>query len=383
MDFKTAIEHYQNGTATDQERLLVEEELDKFLLLEALTKEDAPAEEPPEAEKSDDFQNIRRRLRKRSALQTITSVLLTLALLLGILRLGIPAAESLYWSPEDSSFGTEASDLTILVDTYANLFCPEISVTSVSGSRTGFASYSLELRYIPATEYPDFAYGHGTLEKGVLSIPESFWPTVPKNRLHSYPLDKYNWAHTVDRLTQLPEYIRVGAFVSFAEDISMQELLGFRWSLVEDNKDHPLTQTAWYWTAIRCYEDTEENYRLPHCGLGSGGYVYTREMNLHYPGFDGTLYPGDTSQGIGVASSLDAKLHEDRFISQLTFMRDMCEQGRGIGDQAFYEGALRYIEENGINAYGCFIVCSPQSLLDIMEMENVSGVFIEDFWLGI
>ena len=33
--------------------------------------------------------------------------------------------------------------------------------------------------------------------------------------------------------------------------------------------------------------------------------------------------------------------------------------------------------------YGCFIVCSPQSLLEIMEMENVSGVFIEDFWLGI
>lgn len=383
MDFKTAIEHYQNGTATEEERLWVEEELDKFLLLEALVREDAPAGMPTEQEGSADFQSIRRRLRKRSVLQIVTSVLLTLALLLGILRLGIPAAESLYWSPEDSSFGTEASDLTILVDTYANLFCPDMAITSVSGTRTGFASYSLELEYIPARDYPDPAYGQGTLEKGRLSIPESFWPTVPKNRIHSYPLDKFNWAHTVDRLTQFPEYIRVGAFVSFAEDLTMQELLSFRWDLVKDNKDHPLTQTAFYWTAIRCYEDTEENYRLPHCGLGTGGYVYDREMNLHYPGFDGTLYPGDTSQGIGVASSLDTKLHEDQFIAQLTFMRDMCEKGRGIGDQVFYEEALRYIEENGINAYGCFIVCSPQSLLEIMEMENVSGVFIEDFWLGI
>lgn len=382
MDFKTAIEHYQNGTATDQERLLVEEELDKFLLLEALTKEDAPAEEPPEAEKSDDFQNIRRRIRKRSALQIVTSVILTFALLLGILSLGIPAAESLYWSPEDSSFGTEASDLTILVDTYANLFCPEISVTSVSGSRTDFASYSLELRYIPATEYPDFAYGHGTLEKGVLSIPESFWPTVPKNRLHSYPLDEYNWAYTVDQLTQLPEYIRVGAFVSFAEDISMHALLSFREELTKDNRDKLLAQTGYYWTAIRCYDDTEENYHLPHCGLGTGGYVPAKEMNLHYPNFDGSRYPED-DYGYSVGSSTYTKQLETKFASQLSFMRDMCKKGRGIGDQAFYENALTYIEENGIQAYGCFIVCSPQSLLEIMEMENVSGVFIEDFWLGI
>ena len=381
MDFKTAIEHYQTGTATEEERLLVEEELDKFLLLEALVREDAPPGEP-ETEESADFRVIRRRLRKRSALQTITSVLLTLALLLGILRLGIPAAESLYWEPEDSSFGTEASDLTVLVDTYANLFCPEISVTSVTGTRTGFASYSLELAYIPAREYPDPAYGQGTLEKGRLSIPESFWPTVPKNRIHSYPLDKYNRAHTVDRLTQFPEYIRVGAFVSFAEDISMQELLSFREELTKDNGDKLLAQTAYYWTAIRCYEDTEENYHLPHCGLGTGGYVPAKEMNLHYPNFDGSRYPED-DYGYSVGSTTYTKQLETQFHSQLTFMRDMCRNGQGIGELEFYENALDYIDENGIQAYGCFIVCSPQSLLEIMEMENISGVFIEDFWLGV
>ena len=337
---------------------------------------------PPEQEGSADFQSIRRRLRKRSVLQIVTSVLLTLALLLGTLKVGIPAAESLYWGPEDSSFGTEVSDLTILVDTYANLFCPDMAITSVSGTRTGFASYSLELEYIPAREYPDPAYGQGTLEKGRLSIPESFWPIVPKNRIHSYPLDKYNWAHTVDRLTQFPEYIRVGAFVSFAEDISMHALLAFREELTKDNGDKLLAQTAYYWTAIRCYEDTEENYHLPHCGLGTGGYVYAKEMNLSYPNFDGSRYPED-DYGYSVGSTTYTKQLETQFHSQLTFMRDMCRNGQGIGELEFYENALDYIDENGIQAYGCFIVCSPQSLLEIMEMENISGVFIEDFWLGI
>ena len=66
MDFKTAIEHYQNRTASEEERLLVEEELDKFLLLEALVREDAPAGMPPEQEESADFQVIRRKLRNET-----------------------------------------------------------------------------------------------------------------------------------------------------------------------------------------------------------------------------------------------------------------------------------------------------------------------------
>ena len=383
MDFRNAIEHYRNGIATEQERLLVEAELEKYLLLEELLSEEPSGSETETLREDADVQQVKRRLRRRSATQITVSILLTLSLLLGIVRIGIPWAETLYWAPDDSSFGTECSDLTILVDTYANLFCPDISITSVKGTRSGFATYDLELIYISSNGYPDLSYGYGTLEKGTLSIPEHFWSTVAKNRLHSYPLDKFNWEHTVQRLSQFPEYIRVGAFVSFAEDISMHELLAFREEITRDNRDRLLTQTAYYWTAIRCYANTEENWRLPHCGLGTGGYVYAREMNLHYPHFDGSLYPGDTSQGIGVGSSLETRLHEDRFIAQLSFMRDMCEEGRGIGDQTFYENALAYIEENGVNAYGCFIVCSPQSLLEIMEMENISGVYIEDFWLGV
>lgn len=383
MDFKTAIEHYQNGTATEAERLLVEDAVDKFLLLEALAKGDAPAEEPPEAEEGAVFWNIRRRIRKRNALQIVTSVLLTLSLLLGILKIGIPAAESLYWGPEASSFGAESSDLLLVLDTYSNLFCPEIDIRSVKSTHTGFATYNLELEYFTAEEYPHCSYSNAALEKGNLSIPEGFWPTVSGNRLQSDPLDEFNRGLYIKQLSQLPEYIRVSAFVSFSEDISMHALLSFRWDLVKDNPDDLLTQTGYYWTAIRCHADTEENYSLPHCGLGTGGYVPAREMNLVYPNFDGTQYPGDMSQGIPVVSSTQAQIYENQFISQLSFMRDMCREGRGIGDQAFYENALTYIEENGIQVYGCFIVCSPQSLLEIMEMENISGVFIEDFWLGV
>ena len=104
MDFKTAIEHYQNGTATEEERLWVEEELDKFLLLEALVREDAPAGMPTEQEGSADFQSIRRRLRKRSVLQIVTSVLLTLALLLGYgYNLGIYGADGDFGSATDKA----------------------------------------------------------------------------------------------------------------------------------------------------------------------------------------------------------------------------------------------------------------------------------------
>ena len=88
------------------------------------------------------------------------------------------------------------------------------------------------------------------------------------------------------------------------------------------------------------------------------------------------------SQGIPITSSTQVQIYENQFISQLSFMRDMCREGRGIGDQAFYENALAYIEENGIRVYGLCVVASPQMLLQLMEMDNVSGVFLHDFWVA-
>lgn len=383
MDFKTAIEHYQNGTATEAEQSLVEEALDTFLLLESLAREEPPAEVPLDVQGYADYRIVRRKLRKRSALQIIASVLITLSLLLGILKISIPAAESLYWNPEDSSFGTEASDLLLVLDTYSNLFCPGIDIRGATSTHTGFASYNLELEYIPMVDYPHSSYGHATLERSVLSVPESFWPTVPDICLHSYE-DSYNsWQEMfTEMLSEYPEYIIVNAFVRFSEDISMEEMLSFRWELAKDNPKSILTQIGFCWTAIRCYADTDENRGLPHCGLGTGGYVPSREMNLIYPNFDGTQYPGDMSQGIAVASSTQARIYENQFISQLSFMNDMCRNNRGIGEQDFYENALTYIEENGIRVYGCFVTASPQKLIQLMNMDNVSGIYLQDIWLG-
>ena len=381
MDFNTSIEHYKNGTATEEERLLVEDEIEKYILLGSLVQEESTIPESPEIRETPDFRKVRRRLRRRSAFQITVSILLTLVLLLGIVHIGVPAAESLYWQPEDSSFGAESSDLLAVADTYARLFCPRISIASVKGTHTGFASYDLELEYFSDKEYPQFTYGYGSLQKGQLSIPNGFWPTVAGNRLSSHPLDEFNRSLYTERLSMLPEYMRVGVFISLSEDITMDELLSFKWELVQNNPDRLLFQTEYHWTAIRCYEDNDENYPLIHCGLGSGGYTSLRELNLTYPNFDGTQYPGDMSQGISVDSPALARIYENQFVSQLSFMRDMCQEGRGIGELCFYENALSYIEDNGIQVYGCFIVCSPQRLLEIMEMEEVSGIYIEDIWL--
>ena len=187
MDFNNMIDRYRNGTATEQERLLVESEIEKFILLEELLNEDLSPAKTEEIPKDTDLQLVRRRISRRSVFQIAISILLTLSLLFGIVHIGIPAAESFYWTPDDSSFATEVSDLTILVDTYANLFCPDISITSVKGTRSGFATYDLELKYISANGYPDLSYGYGTLEKGTLSIPEHFWSTVAKKPAPQLP----------------------------------------------------------------------------------------------------------------------------------------------------------------------------------------------------
>ena len=101
MTFKDAMEHYRAGTASEEERQLVEQELEKSQLIAEYL--DAQWEEKPilPAAAPEEMKQVRKSLRRRNALTVLTSLLLAAALLLGTVYIGIPAAESFYWRSEE------------------------------------------------------------------------------------------------------------------------------------------------------------------------------------------------------------------------------------------------------------------------------------------
>lgn len=357
MDFKNAYEHYRDGTASEEERRLVEEEIEKYQLISDHLDdqwEDTTLAQPPQ----EDMKKVRKSLRKRSTATVLTCFLLAAAMILGAM-----GVEKLFWDPEKDSYDLEYfTDLELMLMAYSELFSPAQMVSNVTAERTGFGSYLLTVQVWENFTLMDINYRTATLKRGHLNIPSGFWEILSVNDFARasypvYPMDEEFIQETYDTLSQLPEYIQVRGAVSFPEDLTMEELLEFQATL-EDGY-------IW-WVGIRNSPVDEQRY--PLCGMKpfTGGYVIY-EMNPYYPCFD--------IKGIDPTAE-DLETH---FKSLLQFSLDHTDPD----EDDYYERVLSYVEENGVMTYGCYVVGSPELFLELLDSGAASQVWVQDAWIDI
>lgn len=324
--------------------------------------------EVPEAE----LQKVKKSLRQRSTKIVLISVL-TAAALLAVTAFGIiPAAEAAYWNPGRNTHDLEmANDLELAMIAYSELFSPSQMVNFVGYERTGFGTYSLSVcmyeNYDPSVN----TYQTATLQRGELIFPQGFWYYTSANIFSraSYPvyiLEESTQEYYRKKMEVLPEYVRVRAAVSFPEDLSMEALMAFADSLEDGYIE---------WVGIR--NSPEDRQCYPLCGMKPymGGYIYD-EVNEFYPEFD-------IKSGAFTADAM-----ETHFKSLLRFSQDQVDAGTGIEVgynmyEEYYEGVLKYVEENGVMTYGCYLVCDAQQLLELLDSGVVSQVWPEDAWIDI
>lgn len=348
---------------------------------------------PSPAEQEKELRKIRKSLRKRNAFLVLTSLVLAAALLIGTIQYGIPFLESFYWDPQTVSFGTEnGTDLDMVLAAYANLFCPTVDIRGTNITHNGFASYTLTLqRWDEISGVVSDSYG--TLEKGELFIPSGIWKYAYGNQVGAYFMNdpKSNAANRQNneqKLAQLPEYIQIGAFITFSEDKTIHQTLDFFDELCNENRNR-INQTGRYWMAVR--HGAEMGFEA-RCGISfSDSSSDFPEMNAFYPAFS----PYHAYDELNVSYSSNSKygpIYETHFKSMLRYLDDQLTKGTGIpaptlpsgeSNPDFYSDTLAYVEENGVMIYGCYIVSTPQMLLELMEREDVLFVYPTDGWLNI
>ena len=372
MTFKEAMEHYRAGTATKEERQLVEQELEKSRLIAEYLDEQWEESIPIPAAPTEEFAQVKESLRKRNAAIILTSLALAAAVLLGVIFIGIPAAESLYWDPTATSYDSNTTDLELMLATYTELFCPDINLSHVAVESIGFAKYALSIRYWNTYRGGDTYFASGTIEKDDLTLPTSFLDYCPANIFDRatypfYPAQENHLQTVREKLTQLPEYVTVVAAVSFPADKSMTELLSF---------NDELTDGQVNWAGIRTAPLDEQVFPLYGMSIHSWGSV--RDMvNETYPCFD--------LKGREITAE-NLQIH---FKSLLRFSADQVAKGTGIpaartADRSdCYTNALNYVEENGIYSYGCYITGTPETFLTLIESGAVSQIRIQDIWISV
>lgn len=352
---------------------------------------------PSPADYQKELKKIRKSLRKRNTLIVLTSLVLAAALLFGTVQYGIPALESRYWDPRTVSFGTEkGTDLDMVLAAYTDLFSPTTYFQGTRVNHTGFASYSVTIKY--RDELTNELYeSYGTIEKGELFIPHGVWDTVAHTEVGDFWLDanrydskiiEVNREFTKEKLSPLPEYIQVAAFITFSEDKTLTEVFRFRDELA-NHKSDPYNDTGYYWTAIRHTDEVDNSAR---CGFTSGSFTdQFPEANEQYPAFSEWKAYEDRNIGYEQSQTKE-ETYTAHFKSLLKFMDDQLKNGTGIPapasatgevDMDYYANALAYVEENGVKACGCYIIASPQHLLEIMEREDVLFVQLDGGWLFI
>ncbi len=348
---------------------------------------------PTPAEYEKELKTIRRSLRKRNVLLVLTSLVLAAALLFGTVQYGIPFLESFYWDPRTVSFGTEkGTDLDMLLTAYSNLFCPTVDIRGTTVTHNGFASYSLTLQRWDEI-HGVVSDSYGTLQKGELFIPSGIWKYAYGNQVGAYFMNdpKSNAAtrqRTEKKLAQLPEYIQVGAFITFTADKTIHQTLDFFDELCNGNWKR-VNQTGRYWMAIRHGDEMGNEVR---CGISfSESTSDYPEVNQYYPAFS-PYHAYEEINHSYAANSQYGPVYETHFKSMLQYLDDQLNQGTGIpaptlpsgeSNPDFYSDTLSYVEQNGVMVYGCYIVTTPLTLLELMDREDVLFIYPTEGWLNI
>lgn len=323
-------------------------------------------------EEAQELKNLRQTLQRRERKTLFRSVLAVAVLMLVLFCAVIPGLEYLLWNPERNTYDIEfTNDLDLTLLAYSELFSPSQMVWHAHPEHTGLGTYTLSV-----SMYEDFdpsvnQYNTAVLRRGQLEFPQGFWRYLSVNHFDrasypEYPLSKFTQQYYREKLEALPDYVLVRAAVSFPKDLTMEELIAFSRTLEEANIE---------WVGIR--NAPADQQALPLCGMKPymGGAIFT-EMNAHYPCFD--------------IKTLDvtAEHFENHFKTLLRFSQDQVDAGRGIPAgtnlyQNYYADVLTFVEENGVMTYGCYVVCSADQLLELLDNGTASTILPVDAWIDV
>ncbi len=370
MDFNSAFNNYKSGTATEEERQLVEGEIQKSrLIIEYLDNDIMPS---PDFNELGDMKKIRHRLRRRSAAIVSVSILLCVAIFLGIFYGIVPALEKVYWDPAETELEIPyTSDLDMTLSAYAELFCPYITINHAAVSRRGFASYDISVSYWNSVRGGSLSYANLTMDKGQLSLPRGFMNFVPANIFENacfpkYPMDTESKEYYYNSLSTLPDYLTIDAAVSFTEDLSIDELIELNEKLQEKN-------AYLVWVGVRACDESLQMSPLAGMSPFSGGTV--REI-------ENEEYPCLEIKG----KDRNAENIEEHFKSLLKFSKDRQLMNRSLPYSPFpeyYDNVLSYVEENGIKSYGAYISAPPSVMKELLDSGLASQIWPQDVWIHI
>ena len=385
MRFKEIYEKYINGSASEEEIKIIEEEIEKNEVIseylsqniedDFLNKKDLFGEmriskeenEFKRKSEKDLLKSINKSIRNKFIVTGICSVLVVIGLVGGAKYIISPAMDSKYYNPT-KMLGQFTEQLLVDISVFTELHFPGIDTSYTNSESLGYGRYNTKISQYNTFKNTETTY-EGVIDKGQLMyIGSDFYkyPIMNIFKYGVYPYDDYDNddSSEIEELKLLPKTAQANIYVSFKEDIDMKEIV----RLINKYED-----LYFSWVGIRtCDKKTQQ---LPQMGFetsGSGIVLEGFEENEKYPYLElGTL---DWDRN-------DSEVYETHFKSLLKYMIDnksFTELNHPNVYEDVYKYTLDYVNKNGVKSYGVLVTGDAESILKLREESYVYGISIDD-----
>lgn len=382
MNYKELLEKYKAGTATPEERAAIERDLEKYESINEYLADgliDSPSQPSGAVKKDAAFAGrVRKNIFKRFILTAAITVAIVAAGVLATFYIISPLIDKEGYQPIQSRNEEQYGKTKLMIDlaVFSELHFPGIITNSTSSLPLGFGQYDVEF-----TQWDVFK---STFEQYTCRIENNRFKNLTSSFYHQFPavntfkhgiyMTNDLWeegdAPALDELRKLPETAYVKAYVSFKEDIPIDDALHFR------ERFHNL---YFIWIAVRCCEKNRQ--QLPQIGFeptGAGTVIQEGPV-------DQEEYPYlELAWADKLLENKDIITH---FTSLLKYMSDNMDfiklMDAGVVPDDIYPKSLDYIEKNGIQSYGVLVMGRAKELLALRESPEVDGLMIDNVKISV
>ncbi len=412
MNYKDLFHRYKEGLVNDEEKLIIEQEIERYVAVEEFLSESMDEEiydgwntsnsEHQEEETNKLKKSVNKRLRK----VVITSVLIVIALYIGIFYVLSAIVDRVYYDPTATTQSEEreyqAPDFYYDMQAYVSLNMPGYSRNSFTFQEPkGFGeyevSYSLRNLFTKKEQRYFVNLSRGKLTyamDGIFSRENRFdiWEGFERISYH-FPNDTAENATTVgdkdaqhknditlQYLNELNPLSYISMSIVFDEDLTMEEFYNM-------SQEHPTLDFKW--VGIRTVKPGTQWSETQPMHLVGFNPNYNDEPSLStrpdpekyplfylvdvrdYPGLANKNYPEKIYESYGI-----------HFKSRLEYLRNR-EDYVNIFDYNyyktdFYNDALKYIDEHGIKTYGVLVFGTAEDFLESIHDIPYDSLYINE-----
>lgn len=386
MKYKELLEKYKNGLASEEEKQIIEQEIEKYEAIEEYLSDNIDDElniltALPESKNNEETIKLKKSVNSRLRKIVFMSVSIVIALVIGIFFLLSPLVDSFYYNPLKVTVGEIEKDINLDLYAITELNMPGFAFSYAHVEKLGFGKYeiSYSLRKIFTDEHSGVT---SVIKRGREFSKRKESNFYTKQHMLMTPLEFYTInpegfeeqkQRVINHINLLNPVSYVSAGLSFEKDLTMEELY-------ELEIKYP--NIKFIWAGIRTSPSGAEIRDIIGIQLINSNNVtiFDELVEDKYPAFqiwECLVNP----VGSGKSNKpIEAQSYEFHYKSLLKYLIDRKDAVTALEVRPykynFYKSSLSYAEENGVKTYGVIVNSEAQDLIKLIENEELKLVEI-------